>query len=273
MFQKFQNLRQGTRSIDDYATDFFKMINSVELWVTEPQLVMRFIGGLRQQIQFTWNLFRPQKISEAHQQALIVEPQTRTGFSAWGSGRQTRSPSTTPASSSTPSDATTPKTETAIIHVDTQWQTRLGGFRCYSCGETGHRQSACPNQARRGLLLDEQPDDDNNPIYDDEEAVEELGADTGTSLMLRRSCLAPHGSPRNPQRNNLFHSKCTIGLQLYYWFRKFWECNVLWCSQETLSSRWTAPHSLQTRLVRTEQRLLGDSPHHGILFYWRLMPW
>ena len=31
MFQKFQNLRQGTRSIDDYATDFFKMINRVEL--------------------------------------------------------------------------------------------------------------------------------------------------------------------------------------------------------------------------------------------------
>ena len=82
MFQKFQNLRQGTRSVDDYATDFFKMINRVELRDSESQLVMRFIGGLRQQIQYTLNLFRPQTISEAHQQALTVEAQTRTGFSA-----------------------------------------------------------------------------------------------------------------------------------------------------------------------------------------------
>nr|VDD29652.1 unnamed protein product [Brassica oleracea] len=153
MFQKFQNLRQS----------------------------------LRHQIQFTLNLFRPKTISEAHQQALTVEAQTRTGFSAWSSGLQTRSPSTTPASSSTPSDATTPKTETAIVPVDAQRQTRPGGFRCYTCGETGHRQSACPNRARRGLLLGEQPDDDNDPIYDDdEETVEELGTDSGTLLMLRR---------------------------------------------------------------------------------------
>lgn len=82
MFQKFQNLRQGTSSVDDYATDFFKMINRVELQDSESQLVMRFIGGLRQQIQYTLNLFRPQTISEAHQQALTVEAQTRTGFSA-----------------------------------------------------------------------------------------------------------------------------------------------------------------------------------------------
>lgn len=210
MFQKLQNLRQGTRTVDEYATEFFRMINCVELQDTEQQLVMRFVGGLRQQIQFTINLFRPDSISEAHQQALTIEAQTRSGFSGWGSTRQSRS---VPASTTTtPVDTSSGKTETAIVPADTQKQTRRGGFRCYTCGESGHRQLACPTKARRGLLLDEQNDDDDGPIYDEDEQceTEELVADTGSLLMLRRSCLAPHSDTQKPQRNNFFHSKCTI---------------------------------------------------------------
>lgn len=73
MFQKLQNLRQGSRTVDEYATKFFKMMNHVEIRDTENQLVMRFVEGLRQQIQTTLNLFRPHALSEAHQQALTVE--------------------------------------------------------------------------------------------------------------------------------------------------------------------------------------------------------
>ena len=100
MFQKFQNLRQGTRTVDEYATEFFKMINRVEVRDTEDQLVMRFIGGLRQQIQYTLNLFQPQTISEAHQQALTIEAQSRTGLPTWNSSRLNRQ-SSTPATALT----------------------------------------------------------------------------------------------------------------------------------------------------------------------------
>ncbi|KAF8048150.1 hypothetical protein N665_2638s0001 [Sinapis alba] len=184
------------------------MINRVETQDSEKQLVMRFVGGLRQQIQFTLNLFRPQLISEAHQHALTIEAQTRAGFQTWGTGRQTHP--NTAAASATPTDNTTAKTETAIVPIDPQKQNRPGGFRCYSCGETGHRQSACPNRARRGLLLEDQNSDE--PIYDEDDQydTEELVDDSGPLLMLRRSCLAPHITPDNPQQNNLFHSKCTI---------------------------------------------------------------
>lgn len=144
MFQKFQNLRQGSRTVDDYATDFFKMINRVEVRDTEQQLVTRFIGGLRQQIQFTLNLFQPQSISEAHQQALTFEAQTRNGPQPWGSNRHTRA--NTSASTSTTSDSTAVKTETAIVTTDQQKQQRQGGLRCFSCGEAGHRQSVCPSR-------------------------------------------------------------------------------------------------------------------------------
>lgn len=56
----------------------------------------------------------------------------------------------------------------------------------------GHRQSTCPNRARRGLLLDEQTGDDSEPLYDEEQScnVEELVADSKILSMLRLSCLA-----------------------------------------------------------------------------------
>lgn len=50
-------------------------------------------------------------------------------------------------------------------------------------------------------------------VYDDDEAEnsEDLIADTDPLLMLRRSCLAPRCENNLTQRNNLFHSRCTIG--------------------------------------------------------------
>ncbi|XP_013624018.1 PREDICTED: uncharacterized protein LOC106329985 [Brassica oleracea var. oleracea] len=211
LFQKFQNLRQGTRTVDEYTMDFFKMINRVELRDTEQQLVTRFIGGLHQQIQFTLNLFRPQSISEAHQQALTVEAQSRNEFPAWSSNRQTRSTTTTPTSTTTPTNTNVSKTETAIVAADSLKHNRPARFRCFTCGEIGHRQSAFPNRARRGILVDEHNMEDTDPIYDDDDnEIQEIVADTGLSLMLHRLCLAQHGTPRDPQHNNLFHSKCTI---------------------------------------------------------------
>lgn len=69
----------------------------------------------------------------------------------------------------------------------------------------------CPNRNRRGLLLDT-TGRDVEVIYDDsaDEAIEELDADEGTLLMMRRTCLTPKIEDEFPQRKNLFSSRCTI---------------------------------------------------------------
>ena len=46
-----------------------------KLHETEDQLVARYIGGLRVQIQETVNLFDPISVSAAHQRALLIEKQ------------------------------------------------------------------------------------------------------------------------------------------------------------------------------------------------------
>ena len=47
---------------------------------TEDQLVARYIGGLKEQIAETVNMFDPMSISAAHQRALQVEKKRPGGF-------------------------------------------------------------------------------------------------------------------------------------------------------------------------------------------------
>lgn len=173
-------------------------------------MVARFVGGLRQNIQHTLNLFNPLSVAEAHQQALTVETQTRVNYSSWSSAR---TPCTVTGSLS-PSlipEAPALKPETALVPADIL--RRPDTLRCFSCGEIGHRQSVCPSSNKCGLLLDTSGRDVEIIDEMDEEISEEpfeLEGDTGHLLMLRRTCLAPRKHPELSQRNALFQSRCTI---------------------------------------------------------------
>ena len=47
MYQRFQNLRQGSRTVDDYMTEFFQLMAHNDLGETDDHLVSRYIGGLQ----------------------------------------------------------------------------------------------------------------------------------------------------------------------------------------------------------------------------------
>ncbi|XP_026416607.1 uncharacterized protein LOC113312054 [Papaver somniferum] len=199
------------RSVADYSTEFFLLLNRVDIQDSERQMVARFTAGLRQQIQHTINLFHPLTLSEAHQQALTIEAQTKSSFSSWSTVRSSR-PNHTPTATD---EAVSVKADTPIVPALDNRQTRLNSLRWFYCGDIGHRQSNCPTKNIRGLLLDT-AGNDVEVIYDEEAAepqdeVEVLTADSGPALMLRRVCLAPRGTNFNPQQHNLFHSKCIIG--------------------------------------------------------------
>ena len=79
MYQRLQNLRQGTKSVNDYADEFYQLIARNDIMETEEQLTARFVGGLRMQIQDMVNMFDPRSVTEAHQKALAWEKQGRRG--------------------------------------------------------------------------------------------------------------------------------------------------------------------------------------------------
>uniref|UniRef100_A0A0D2ZVL0 CCHC-type domain-containing protein n=1 Tax=Brassica oleracea var. oleracea TaxID=109376 RepID=A0A0D2ZVL0_BRAOL len=224
MFTRLQNLRQGSRSVDDYAEEFTLLLTRNEILDSETQLVSRFIGGLRSQIQNAMSQFDPLTVAEAHRRAVAFEQQFRS-TSNWSSAQRTRQTATIADNVQQGSSvnetgepngsrgAGTGKAPAATEEL--RRSSRPNALRCYGCGETGHRQTACPHATRRGLLADEVKwDEDANEEEDDliEDIVDDRNTgDNGTLLMLRRVCMAPARKDDQPWlRTNIFSSTCKI---------------------------------------------------------------
>lgn len=163
--------------------------------------------------------FDPSTIGEAHRRAASFEQQSRT--SNWSSSsNRTRSQdqpsSTTPTALKEPNDAASSQ-QKPVNQEEQQVRrsTRPTALRCYSCGEQGHRMSACPHNARRGLLVDEAAKEFD--VYDsqeeddqDKEDIQPTAGDSGHLLVVRRTCLTPRLQDDKWLRTNIFCSTCTI---------------------------------------------------------------
>lgn len=153
MYTRLQNLRQRSRSVDKYTDQFFLLITRNEIFDSEIQLVSRFIGGLRPQIQNALMQFDPTTITEAHRRTVAFEQQFNNTFS-WSSTNRNRlsggvsTETGQPGSNiregedvaSTRLTATGPSGEAQTLRRSS----RPNILRCFSCGEAGHIQTACP---------------------------------------------------------------------------------------------------------------------------------
>ncbi|GKC39997.1 putative reverse transcriptase domain-containing protein [Tanacetum coccineum] len=75
MYQRLQNQKQGTKSVEDYTTKFYQLIARNYIQEIEDQLFSRYIGGLRVQIMDSINMFDPVTLSNAYQRALAFANQ------------------------------------------------------------------------------------------------------------------------------------------------------------------------------------------------------
>ncbi|KAH7569029.1 hypothetical protein JRO89_XS06G0091100 [Xanthoceras sorbifolium] len=164
MYQRLQNLRQGMRFVDEYTTEFYQLLVRNEIQETQDQLVSRYCGGLRTQILDMINLFDPVTVTEAHQRASQLEktlsrkstsgqfvnfggvPSSRNRASS--TSENTGNRSGVGASGSTISVQRNPTNTAQTPRATT------GEFRCFGCGETGHRLFECPRSAKKVLFID-----------------------------------------------------------------------------------------------------------------------
>ena len=76
-YQSIQNLKLGTKCVEDYTTGFYQLITRNDIEDTDDQLVSRYIGGLRTQIMDFVNMFDPVTLSYAYQHALAFKKHNR----------------------------------------------------------------------------------------------------------------------------------------------------------------------------------------------------
>ncbi|XP_056858293.1 uncharacterized protein LOC130507621, partial [Raphanus sativus] len=220
MYTKLQNLRQGNRTVDEYAEEFALLLTRNEINDSQVQLVSRFIGGLRPQLQNSMAQFDPSTVGEAHRRAASFEQQSRS--SSWNpsssrSRTQDASISNTPSIPAKETGDAANSTSKPATQEDPPLRrsTRPTTTRCYGCGEPGHRLNACPHATRRGLLADDSLEEPE--VYDSQEEEDTndnpshiTTGDSGCTLLLHRSCLTPLQQDDKWLRTNIFHSTCTI---------------------------------------------------------------
>ncbi|GKE45616.1 putative reverse transcriptase domain-containing protein, partial [Tanacetum coccineum] len=185
MYQRLQNLKQGTKSVKDYTTEFYQLIARNAIQETEDQLVSRYIGGLRVQIMDSVNMLNSVTLSDAYQHALAFEKQNRRTKVGGGN--------TGPVSKGVGSS----------------------GLKCFNCGEPGHRQSEYKKAGKRHLFTDEEWEDEGvvddeyeePPVFDDDQYEQEIvNGDVRVNLMVRRSCLTPKAAGDDWLKHNIFQS-------------------------------------------------------------------
>uniref|UniRef100_A0A0D2ZZG8 Retrotransposon gag domain-containing protein n=1 Tax=Brassica oleracea var. oleracea TaxID=109376 RepID=A0A0D2ZZG8_BRAOL len=142
MFTRLQNLRQGSRSVDDYAEEFSLLLTRNEIFDSEVQLVSRFIGGLRTQIQNAMSQFDPLTVAEAHRRAVAFENQFKSSTQNWPSSSRARPPLASNEASH--AHASKENNETGVTRAvgstkqatpaeDLRRSNRPNALRCYTC--------------------------------------------------------------------------------------------------------------------------------------------
>ncbi|KAK4581406.1 hypothetical protein RGQ29_024882 [Quercus rubra] len=90
----------------------------------------------------------------------------------------------------------------------------VGTFKCFKCGEPGHRSSHC---RKKSLMLEEVKElehEDGEPIFDQpsNEVSGDFEEEEGLTLVMRKTLLAPKfNSDEDRLRTNIFYTTCSIG--------------------------------------------------------------
>ena len=232
LYQRLQNLKQGARSVDEYTTDFYQLVARNDLADTDDQLVSRYIGGMTLQFQESLNLFDPVSVSEAHSKALNLEKQFSRRSAGGNTFRGSLNSPNQPRGGFPNQPTVIPPRPSPSGQVNRTQPTGPGmvprgqgagsSARCFTCGETGHRMADCRKNDKygKGLFVEgeeiseHQRHDFGDPVYDDNDEVQEefVEGDTGPMLVVHRACFASREADGDEWlRNNVFQSTCTIG--------------------------------------------------------------
>ncbi|GJT19597.1 RNA-directed DNA polymerase [Tanacetum coccineum] len=199
----YQNLRQGSLSVEDLITEFERMRLRCGAEEDEEQVIARFLGVLLPDIADAVSLTQYYSFSDVCRLALRVEQQNTRKNKSVGRFQPSTRTSTQPQFAPKPGPTKTETPTVTTAPLDTS-----GPLRCFKCQGLGHLKRDCPNKQLVAFV------DDVEPKYDteNEDASVTLYPDQGEALIVRRvltSVVTPPDNDTTWLRHNIFRTQCT----------------------------------------------------------------
>ncbi|XP_024010454.1 uncharacterized protein LOC112085470 [Eutrema salsugineum] len=217
--KRFRKLSQGNRPVEEYYKEFETIRNRLELQDSEETLMAQFVDGLQDRIarKVEWQSYEHMEdllhFAIQAEQHFKKKAATNRGKSTWtqpfskpmdkGKSIEVENRFKIPASG---------PTKPAPHEQGKAPNQRSRDITCFKCQGKDHFAKECPNQ-RVMVLRDngeyESQDEAELEAIDSEEEETDF-PEVGEMLVIRRS-LGALSDPETLQRENIFHTRCSIG--------------------------------------------------------------
>lgn len=224
LFLKLNSLQQNALTVEQYVTEFEKLYLACGCREEEEQKCAKFLLGLNRSIKFACELHQYETFDDLCSLAATVERQLKESKTQSSTFTQIKSESSGNSFGSSSSTSHNEKRPPIVKSGQIAMKTRV----CFRCKGNGHVQADCPSKIMVSLsehlaLLTQ--------LHAEEEEREHLlhvrenfasgGEESYTTLiepapdhdvLVLRSMLhvAPTTEEHKEQRENLFHSRCSI---------------------------------------------------------------
>ncbi|XP_016733639.1 uncharacterized protein [Gossypium hirsutum] len=223
LFQKLQSLTQGSKSVEDYYKEMEIAMIRANIEEDREATMARFLAGLNREIANIVELQHYVELVDMVHMAFKIERQLKKKVpfrgiqsgapTKWGKTSNKREPFARPKETPIQTKANT-QTGDSSKGKNEVVQNRARDVKCFKCLGRGHFANQCPNKRTIMLMANgdiesesESEGEPNLPKEDDEEELE--FAVDGEALVVKRS-LSAQITHEEPQRENLFHTRCHI---------------------------------------------------------------
>ncbi|XP_010276232.1 PREDICTED: uncharacterized protein LOC104611026 [Nelumbo nucifera] len=235
MFESYQRCAQGTRSVNEYTSEFLRLAKRNQLSKSDNQQAARYLSGLKPAIRDKIGVQMVLSVQEARnftlKAELLFQVRTRADNYRWYSGSDNR-----PAAvdKGKPTQGAQPY---HLLSVANASKTATGGntrgntsnppkvvnpyakpapFKCFKCNEVGNRSSDCPRRKVVNMVERDEEEVGDDEVYCGPDGQDEEGTyDHEEYTCIVRKLMLYQRSKDTTQRHRMFRTRCTVQGQLF----------------------------------------------------------